>query len=262
MRIVESHINKIAEYLLRKAEGDYQYVHDPEHRNKPHGNFWETEKGWSNDPKDAPNNKQVGQQNTSYPYELTPADNSYFDAIRQGNMEAVQSMVDKFAKASGYNLSDKFRSEGDYDNNFNVFDKDKIVKQSFGYGFYFSDDKDFVSENYGKNVRRFSLMVEKPFSGDTKELLDVLQKGGVRLSAQERPYYERKTVRSIFQEFDPYTVTNILKKSGYDGVYQMGETVAFEPYQIKLADPIVKDDSGNIIPLSKRFDYTSNDIRV
>lgn len=49
-------INRIANIIL--AEGDYQYIHDPEHRNKPHGAFFETEKGWSNDPKD--NNMKEG----------------------------------------------------------------------------------------------------------------------------------------------------------------------------------------------------------
>ena len=41
-----------------------------------------------------------------------------------------------------------------------------------------------------------------------------------------------------------------------DGLY-----VAFEPEQIKSADPVVKDNKGNVIPLSQRFDLESPDIR-
>lgn len=37
--------------------------------------------------------------------------------------------------------------------------------------------------------------------------------------------------------------------------------LVFDPSQIKSADPITRDDSGNIIPLSKRFDITSKDLR-
>ena len=34
-----------------------------------------------------------------------------------------------------------------------------------------------------------------------------------------------------------------------------------DPSQVKLADPITKDDAGNVIPLSQRFKATSEDIR-
>ena len=37
--------------------------------------------------------------------------------------------------------------------------------------------------------------------------------------------------------------------------------VVFDPTRIKSADPITKDDSGNVIPLSQRFKATSEDIR-
>ena len=37
--------------------------------------------------------------------------------------------------------------------------------------------------------------------------------------------------------------------------------VVFDPTKIKSADPITKDDSGNVIPLSQRFKATSEDIR-
>ena len=55
---------------------------------------------------------------------------------------------------------------------------------------------------------------------------------------------------------------------GYDGVvieYShptiAQEYVAFEPNQIKSADPVTYDDAGNIIPLSERFNPRKEDIR-
>jgi hypothetical protein len=39
------------------------------------------------------------------------------------------------------------------------------------------------------------------------------------------------------------------------------EVVAFSPNQIKSADPVTYDESGNVIPLSQRFDSTSDDTR-
>ena len=58
--------------------------------------------------------------------------------------------------------------------------------------------------------------------------------------------------------------TDELKRRGYDGAIQSehgDEAVAFYPSQIKSAQPITKDDDGNVIPLSKRFDRSNDDIR-
>lgn len=58
-----------------------------------------------------------------------------------------------------------------------------------------------------------------------------------------------------------------LKKIGknvvaYDDVEAGGKTyVVFDPTKIKSAEPITRDDAGNVIPLSQRFKATSEDIR-
>lgn len=57
-----------------------------------------------------------------------------------------------------------------------------------------------------------------------------------------------------------------MQQEGYDGVIntedgEVVEYVAFEPSQIKSADPVTYDDEGNVIPLSKRFNKRSDDIR-
>jgi hypothetical protein len=64
--------------------------------------------------------------------------------------------------------------------------------------------------------------------------------------------------RSMRKNFD---------KLGYDAVIYNNEVeggvsiIVPTPEQIKSADPITRDDSGNVIPLSKRFDVGSRDIR-
>ena len=57
-----------------------------------------------------------------------------------------------------------------------------------------------------------------------------------------------------------------LQNEGYDGVIReedgtIWEYVAFDPNQIKSADPVTYDDAGNIIPLSERFNPRKEDIR-
>lgn len=57
--------------------------------------------------------------------------------------------------------------------------------------------------------------------------------------------------------------------TGHDGYVSKGFSnegedmiyVAWFPFQVKSADPVTYDNSGNVIPLSKRFDIRKNDIR-
>ena len=57
-----------------------------------------------------------------------------------------------------------------------------------------------------------------------------------------------------------------LQEAGFDGVIRMDgeevdEYIAFEPNQIKSAEPVTYDDAGNVIPLSERFNSENKDIR-
>ena len=57
-----------------------------------------------------------------------------------------------------------------------------------------------------------------------------------------------------------------LQREGYDGVIreydgEIHEYIAFDPNQIKSADPVTYDDNGNVIPLSERFNPKREDIR-
>lgn len=51
-------------------------------------------------------------------------------------------------------------------------------------------------------------------------------------------------------DFSPESAQNVIKSF-----------VAFDPSQLKRSDPVTYDDNGNVIPLSKRFQQTSEDIR-
>ncbi len=105
MRIFPSIITRIADIILRQSGDDYRYVYDPDHRNRPQGTFWETDSGWSNDPKDDPKSENKFENETNYTYELTPDDNKYFEAVKEaentGDFSVVQRMVDEKIKQSG-----------------------------------------------------------------------------------------------------------------------------------------------------------------
>lgn len=54
----------------------------------------------------------------------------------------------------------------------------------------------------------------------------------------------------------------MLQRRGNDGVFNgYDEYIAFHPEQIKSADLVTRDDNGNIIPLSQRFNQENPDVR-
>lgn len=68
----------------------------------------------------------------------------------------------------------------------------------------------------------------------------------------------------------PDSITDYLKSLGYDGIKDVGGKysgsdhtvwVPFSSEQVKSAEPIVRDDAGNVVPLSERFNSSNNDIR-
>ena len=66
-------------------------------------------------------------------------------------------------------------------------------------------------------------------------------------------------------------LTNYLRSNGYDSMYfvvdggsrgrQTDSLIVLDENQVKSADPVTRDDDGNVIPLSKRFNQDSKDTR-
>jgi hypothetical protein len=70
---------------------------------------------------------------------------------------------------------------------------------------------------------------------------------------------------AYYEAFAP--IRQLLKERGYDGIVYKNEAeggedsyIAFDPEQLKSADPITRDADGNVIPLSQRFDVTQPSI--
>lgn len=75
----------------------------------------------------------------------------------------------------------------------------------------------------------------------------------------------------IFEYIDDKKIREALQKKGYESVSFLDlspgnlteheSVLVFDPSQAKLSDPITRDSSGKIIPLSERFNKRSDDIR-
>jgi hypothetical protein len=96
----------------------------------------------------------------------------------------------------------------------------------------------------------------------------------MELDAEGKTPEQLSTAKDL-SEFDGSLTAAIkkAKKDGYDGVVfrnlddapnisdPSDHYAVIDPKAIKLSDPITRDDSGNVIPLSKRFDVGSRDMR-
>jgi hypothetical protein len=173
------------------------------------------------------------------------SDAAYMRAAEKGDIKGAQLLVDQAAKAAGYEI-DLFHGgpEG-----IKVFNKSLPWGKAGGEdGVIYAASERSAAEYYADlgekgKVYDIKVKVRKPFLTDDEDLI-----------------------------LDP-TASDIrrLKSQGYDSIVSKNKMtsmdrpssvyVLFDPNQIKSADPITRDDAGNIIPLSERFQSGSDDIR-
>ncbi len=278
-------ITRIADIILRQAD-DYRYSYDPEHRNRPDWRAFETDKGWSNDPKDDPKNKQDDTHGANYPYELREEDHDYFEAVKNGDEETASSIVKAFAENSGYTSPVVYHGSGEPFNEFKRrYERDGFNSElealrhnRFGKGIFFTDKKD-VAEKFGKVIRPFYLKTDHLrefnlggadfFEGglyDEETGEPYLDDEGKHMRVEQR-HLPDEAAEDFLVDKDGWNY-GVLLKGIYESIPSKGYPkpmsniwVVANPSQIKSAETIVKDDQGNIIPPSQRFNSKSNDTR-
>lgn len=178
-----------------------------------------------------------------------PADSDYLAAANSGDTKAAQQMVDQAAKAAGYYAKAIHGTDAD---GFSEFKPSE--SGYFGKGIYVTQN-DISAGNYGKNKMRVYIKMRNPWkmgewgNGEGDSTYNEAWGKYAEPDKTGRPLYLNKPA-----------LEKALRADGHDGVIAEGESVIFNPSQIKSADPITRDDAGNIIPLSQRF-KGSNDIR-
>lgn len=185
---------------------------------------------------------------------VTPdQDAAYMEAVESGDMETAQRMVNDAAKAAGYTT---VGYHGTNSGAFSEFNESPI----FGKAWFFSDTPEYPTIRGVRvmtvmlairNTKNVKISTNQPWSVPSfeKGILDKAKDEGydsVRLIAVP-PTWMRIVLPLIGLRAEV---------TGYNNA-----TVVFDPSQIKSADPATYDDAGNVIPLSKRFNSDSNDIR-
>lgn len=191
----------------------------------------------------------------------SPSDSDYAAAVKRGDMAEAQRMVDEAAKAAGYSPQLFFHGTQRKFTEFNAAANTRNDYGRYGKGFYFTKDKYTAAIYAGRD----------PFSG--KREVDI-PKGAtihsVYLDIKRPKTIEAKDIEMPKTAAEAEATTQKLMEEGYDGVIGVvagkaqspnTEYVVFSPNQIKSADPVTYDNSGNVIPLSERFNPSSSDIR-
>ena len=108
------------------------------------------------------------------------------------------------------------------------------------------------------------IIENKPADIDSEKYL-AAHKRRVDLMAEWSEKYDAVAVKAKAY------ITEYLRSNGYDSMYfvvdggsrgrQTDSLIVLDENQVKSADPVTKDDDGNVIPLSKRFNKESKDTR-
>lgn len=210
-------------------------------------------------------------------------DQKYLDAVEKGDMKTAQKMVDAVAKRC---FGDSAVQDKVWHNTKKKFTE---FKNSFPNVFFFAKDKKWADkfgaeERYSgkENTKAYYVEIKKPIdmteekSGE--EWLSYFKDKGIEVGGNGRAKLERFGDRSI----PGYAILNhdsaepngtgfrdALVKAGYDGAIlediKRGSADrtsygVFDSRGIKSADAVTYDDSGKVIPLSRRFDESA-DIR-
>jgi hypothetical protein len=181
---------------------------------------------------------------------VTPEENARFMELAkdpEANREELQRMVDDAAKKSGYQEKGKHATPAPEFTEFSMERTGKGTDTGFsGRGFYFW--KNEVPSWYLENFRpefRDRVRIVNAYLKLTNPITDLNAIDPV-------PIGDKKAT-------DAWTDARIAE--GYDGVVVGSEMVVFSPDQIKSAEPITRDDQGNVIPLDQRFQPATADIR-
>ena len=203
--------------------------------------------------------KQGGKVNYSIAPAAKARDAEYFAAVEAGDMEKAQAMVDEAARGAGYNVGPVFhRTKAD----FTVFDLSKSSPGAvWGPAIYASLDDGSWNPASLKDSKAI-----KGYVGG--KVIDLTQPSASDLQAIGKLIgREIDTIPLVTLERRYGSVAEGLKAAGFSAALHKGpgstgnHIAVFDPNQIKSADPVTYDSSGAPIPLSQRFQSTSNDIR-
>ena len=209
----------------------------------------------------------------------------YMDAVAVGDISLAQKYVDEAALVSGAMLFPNGKVKHYYHgttNSFTSFDMRMTKPGNHGYGIYVTMVKSFAAE-YGEPVGVY-VMTDRIATHDDHDIkADEVAKlvKHYRLDMDSTILKHADSIDewvnatddcTILQRLQEFIVGNtksrpadmlkdLRKRFLYDGLRVNRETIIWDNRLLKSSEPIVRDEAGNIIPLTERFDTDESDIR-
>jgi len=192
-------------------------------------------------------------------------DAEYMAAVESGDVAKQQAMVDAAAKAAGYNVGPVYRG----DRIGKTIFTGREDKSNYIQGNVFFSSEPAIAAGYAQNNRRWKqgYVSSKELTPADGLYRTLLRMGNPLVTDAKGEGWDAVPFKGGAIQIDDLAVE--ARDSGHDGLIvknvtdQYGESdqyVVFDPNQIKSADPVTRDEQGNIIPLSQRFNQTP-DIR-
>ena len=179
-------------------------------------------------------------------------DTAYLRAVEAGDMETAQRMVDEAAKAAGYTIGPVYHGSSENAGEFNEFAPNN--SKFLGANFFTPDYEIGVkfANRYGdsnREPRKFYLKLENP-------LIDKIPS---REGRDATGYDQASEAKQLGH--DSFILSPIGERIAGGKLKYAKQYGVFDSNNIKSADPITRDNAGNVIPLSERFNKQSKDIR-
>ncbi|MBO5695231.1 MAG: hypothetical protein J6S98_07495, partial [Lentisphaeria bacterium] len=222
------------------------------------------------------------------------ADAEYLAAVERGDMETAQRMVEEAARAKGYSADDNWRlghrapnsrlvAEDPDGPTQRITDWKKVVPED-----YFDHPDWYTSspeerESFFALKRALDLYEQRKAEGRGREKyvgLRVYRAVDKTVNSKESEFRNgdwvtpSKTYAEMEGEGNPDGSRIIMHWVPLEHLYWNGDSIAELGYDDgksyayadtknnrKLLDPVTYDDDGNVIPLSKRFNKRSDDVR-
>lgn len=214
----------------------------------------------------------LGREESGKRFSLARANDEYMKAVESGNVEEQQRLVDEAAENAGYNVRAWHGTK-------NRFTKFRLPIDELGVHFGTkSQARTFAGRGKNAVMQNDILSVHNPiklgrdlgswYPGDVARelygngILSKEETESILFTDDKRYRRQDSTAVKMLRE--------LLTQKGYDAIiypnYFEGKTVKdsyliWDKENVKSADPITYDDSGNVIPLTDRFDSGNRDIR-
>ena len=137
----------------------------------------------SNQIKSVANANPTGDADIRYSLSNPETDKTYLDAVKRGDTETAQKMVDEVAKNAGYTIK---AYHGTPNAEFTVFDEDRVGKgnDQYGAGFYFTTNRG-GARRYGGRVVDACLDIKNPIKMTVDEDVNNLIQADVTLTSEQ-----------------------------------------------------------------------------